>query len=126
MKNFAWTSLYNCLYLISSQYKDIAPLQSPVFDVFEDLDTRITVGLNDESLSFFVSEDWINKDVKGELLNFRFFLNKIEPKHWNEDDFDHLEDWRMAREWAIALMKKLKMTNKGWNSDGEVVIYSND
>lgn len=124
MKNFAWTSLYNCLYLISSLYKDIASLESPVFEIFEDLDTRITVGLNDQSLSFFVSQGWIDESLKGELSRFKDFVNRIESKYWNADDFDHLEDWRLAREWANSLMRKLKMEKNGWNSDGETIIYT--
>jgi hypothetical protein len=124
MKNFAWTSLYNCLYIISSENKDIASLESPVFEIFEDLDTRITVGLNDQSLSFFLSQGWINEGAKGELSRFRDFVNKIDSKHWNADDFDHLEDWTLARDWAVSLMHKLKMEKNGWNSDGETVIYT--
>ena len=126
MKNFAWTSLYNCLYLVSSRYKDIVSLQSPIFEVFEDLDTRIAVGLNDENLSFFVSEGWINESVKGELSQFRDFVNSIQSTYWNASDFDHLEDWKLARDWAAVLMTKLKMERRGWNSDGEVVIYSKE
>jgi|LakMenEpi03Aug12_release.lakeMendotaPanAssembly.Ray.scaffolds.fasta_scaffold884687_2 hypothetical protein len=126
MKGFAWTSLYNCLYLISSQYEDIASLESPVFEIFEDLDTRISVGLNDESLSFFEDQGWINDDMKGELSRFRDFVNKIDSKYWNADDFDYLEDWRLARDWATSLMRKLKMEKSGWDSDGTTVIYTKD
>lgn len=126
MKDFAWTSLYNCLYLISSQYEDIASLESPVFEIFEDLDTRITVGLNDESLSFFTGHGWINEDMKGELLRFRDFVNTIDSKYWNANDFDYLEDWGLARDWATSLMRKLKMEKSGWDPDGTAVIYTKD
>lgn len=126
MKDFAWTSLYNCLYVISSHYEDIASLESPVFEIFEDLDTRITVGLNDESLSFFTGQGWINEDMKGELLRFRDFVNKIDSRYWNANDFDCLEDWGFARDWATSLMRKLKMEKSGWDPDGTTVIYTKD
>ncbi|HTF18214.1 MAG TPA: hypothetical protein VK658_09095 [Chryseolinea sp.] len=126
MNNFLWTSLYNCLYLISSRYREIESLQSPVFEIFEDLDTRTGIGLSDESLSVFLSEGRISEVMKEELSRFKDFLNKIESKYWNAHDFDHLEDWRLARAWAATLMQKLKMEKNGWNSDGEVVIYTSD
>ncbi len=56
-----------------------------------------------------MSQGWINEGMKGELSQFRDFLNKIESKYWNANDFDHLEDWKLARDWATALMQKL-----GW------------
>jgi len=42
---------------------------------------------------------------------------------WNENDFDQLEDWKIARGWANNLMIKLNLKNKGWDSSGEVVTY---
>ena len=126
MKDFAWTSLYNCLYLISSEYEDIVSLKSPVFEIFEDLDTAIAVGLNDENISYFAGKGWITEEIKGELLQFRDFVDRIDPKYWNENDFDHLEDWKLARVWASSLMKKIKMERRGWNSDGSFILYTKD
>jgi len=125
MRNKAWIALYNCLYLVSSHYRDIVSLESPVFEIFEDLDTRVIVGLNDESLSFFLKEGWISEGMRKELSRFRDFVNNIDSKYWNEEDFDHLEDWNLAREWATTLMGKLGLKNRGWNSDGETIIYTN-
>ena len=122
MKKFPWTSLYNCLYLVSSHYGDIASLESPVFEVFEDLDTRITVGLNDQSLASFVSEGRFSEAIKNELSQFRDFINNIDSKYWNTVDFDHLEDWKLARDWATTLMGKLNMKRSGWDSSGEMLI----
>jgi hypothetical protein len=126
MSSFLWTSLYNCLHLISSRYEEIESLQSPVFEIFEDLDTRAGVGLSDESLSVFLNEGRIDKVMKGELLRFRDFLHGIESKYWNSNDFDHHQDWELARAWAVILMQKLRMKKKGWNSDGESVMYTTD
>ncbi len=124
MRNYAWISLYNCLYLISSRYKDIANLQSQVFDIFEDLDTRISIALNEQSLSFFVREGWIDEDIKRNLVKFKDFIDKIDSRHWNANDFDYHEDWEMARSWANNLMNKLNLKNRGWDSSDETIIYT--
>ncbi|HEY9046885.1 MAG TPA: hypothetical protein VIN08_13370 [Ohtaekwangia sp.] len=124
MINKAWIALYNCLFLVSSRYREIASLESPIFEIFEDLDTRLIVGLNDESLEIFLKEGWINDGMRRELSQFRDFVNNIDSKYWNAEDFDHLEDWNLAREWAITLMSKLGFKNKGWNSNGETIIYT--
>ena len=122
MKNYAWVSLYNCLYLISSNYKDIVQLESNVFEIFEDLDTRLSVGLNAQSLSAFVHEGWIDNEIEKTLSRFRDFVNEIDSQHWNANDFDHLEDWKIARGWANNLMIKLNLKNRGWDSSGETVM----
>ena len=120
----AWVSLYNCLYVTSSKYKDIAHLESRVFEIFEDLDSAILVGLEETTLSFFIEQEWITSELKTELASFRDHLNAIPSKNWNADDFDHLEDWKLVREWSVALMQKLKMDRRGWNSDGTAIIYT--
>lgn len=122
MKIKAWTDLYNCLYLTSSHYKDVAFLESPILQVLDELETRMMMGLNDQSLNLFINEGLIDESMKSELSRFRDFVMKIDGHYWNTEDFDHLEDWNLARDWAKSLMKKLKLEKKGWDSSGEVVI----
>jgi len=122
----AWTFLHNCLYLVSSGYSDITHLDSPVFEIFDELDSAIIGGLNERTLSFFISKCWINENEKRELEKFRDHVNKIDGRNWNPDDFDNLEDWKLARDWANALMSRLKMKKDGWNSEGKIVIYTKE
>jgi len=119
-----WVDLYNCLYIISSKYHEISLLQSPIFEIFEELDSKIIMGLSETSLTFFYSEGWIDDSIRKELAKFRDYVNSIPSMHWNADDFDYLEDWGLARDWAISLMKKMKMEKNGWNSNGEIIIYT--
>lgn len=124
MRNQAWTAVYNCLYLTSSRYNEVAFLESPVFEVLNELDTELIVGFNDQSLSHFVKAGLVDESMSNELSRFRDFVMKIDRQHWNTEDFDHLEDWNLARDWATSLMKKLRLEKKGWNADGEVIIYT--
>jgi hypothetical protein len=120
----SWVFLYNCLYVISSKYSEIAHLESPVFELFDELDSAIIGGLNERSLSFFMDQHWVDQTLKEELIRFRDYLNGISPEYWNAKDFDGSEDWRIARGWACLLMEKLNMRRNGWNSEGSVVIYT--
>jgi hypothetical protein len=124
MKDKRWIDLYNCLYLASSTYEEVSFLESPVFEVLDELETRMRMGMSEDSLTYFLSEGLIN-DVNGqELAKFRDFVFAIDSKHWNPTDFNYYQDWKLVKDWAIALLKKLGIEKNGWNSDGEVVIYT--
>ena len=123
-KKTVWTDLCNCFYVVSHPYSDIAYLESPVFEVFDDLDTSIIMGLREESLSFFVTEGWIDEAMKEELSRFRDHLERIENRYWNPEDFDRWEDWVSARNWAKALVSKLGLKNDGWDSTGTKFYYT--
>ncbi len=122
----AWGYLYNCMYLTSSWYGEIAYLESPIFEIFDELDSTIIGGLNERTLSFFQEKGWIGDTLRKELIRFKQHINSIDAQYWNPDDFDNLEDWKLARDWAKALMGKLKMKKGGWNSEGQVVIYTKE
>ena len=65
----------------------------------------------------------ISDEIAGELNRLNDFVMKIKGEYWNEDDFDHSEDWNLARRWADSLMQKLGMQKKGFDSHGEFITY---
>ncbi|MDN5204927.1 hypothetical protein QQ008_26290 [Fulvivirgaceae bacterium BMA10] len=121
-KGTVWIDLYNCLYLVSSKYNEVEYLESPIFEIFDELDSSIINGLSMESLKFFLENDWITEEQKKELNQFKQYLVGIDDKYWNKIDFDLQEDWLFLKKWSISLMDKLGMKKKGWDSDGEQVI----
>jgi 3-methyladenine DNA glycosylase Tag len=123
VKNHAWTYLYNCLYLTSSSYKELEPLESSILQVLDELETNATVGLNQKYLDSYQEEGLINLEIKDELSRFRDFIFNIDSKHWNPKDFDHAEDWQLARKWANSLMKKMNLKKRGFDDHG-IVIYT--
>lgn len=118
-----WIHLYNSLFVVSSTYREIAYLETPIFELFDELDTSISMGLSEQSLSFFRDEGWIDKQTASELGRFRDFLRRMPIETWNSSDFDSSEDWILARKWATDIMTKLKMNKRGWDSTGEVTIF---
>ena len=121
-----WGDLYNTLFVISSSFQDLQNLQNPYFDVLDELDSAIINGLNDTSLIFFLEQGWIEDDMYRELLAFRSEIEKLDNILWNHNDFDNHEDWIFLRNWSKALLKKFKIKKDGWNSDGEIVIFTED
>jgi hypothetical protein len=120
----AWVHLYNCLYLVSSEYDQISHLESQTFEIFDELDTTIIGGLNERALILFLDKEWIDTSTKKELENFREYLNGIDAQRWNPKDFNYYEDWTIAREWANTLLEKLNIKKNGWCSSGKVNIYT--
>ena len=98
---------------MSSSYKDVAHLESLVFEIFDEIDSTIIGGLNETTLSFFLAEGWIDENTRRELAQFRDHINKIDSQYWNPDDFDYLEDWKLARDSANVLTSKLKIKKEG-------------
>jgi hypothetical protein len=116
--------LYNCLYLVSLEYDQISHLESQTFEIFDELDTTITGGLNERALIFILDKEWIDTSTKNELENFREYLNGIDAQRWNLNDFNYYEDWTIAREWANTLIEKLNMKKNGWCPSGKIDIYT--
>lgn len=121
-----WVNLYNCLYILSSNFCEIEYLNSPIFEVFDELETALYMGLKEDSLNQFLSEKWIDLELKEELNNLRNFVDNIEPKLWNSDKFDSHEDWKLVKKWSSNLLSRLSMKKKGWNNTGEIIIYSEE
>lgn len=70
-----WINLYNTLFLISYCYDELKCLESPIFEVLDELETSLINGLRDEALDFYESKSWIDSSVKTELINFRNHVN---------------------------------------------------
>jgi hypothetical protein len=119
----SWIYLYNCLYIASSNYTEIKYLESPIFEVLDELETMIEASLRKDTLDFFEKNQWIDRKLREELEKFYDYVDNIAAKHWNIKDFDEHEDWNLTREWAKSLMKKLGMEKNGWDSTGEKTIY---
>ncbi|WP_422003552.1 hypothetical protein [Roseivirga pacifica] len=117
-----WINLYNALFVISSRYADLKHLESPVFEVLDELESSIVDGLRQESLNYYLDNKWIDDREKDELIKFRQHLDSINTEQWNKYDFDSSEDWNLARSWAKSLMVRLGIKNNGWNSTGEIIM----
>ena len=123
-KESVWIDLYNALYIMSSKYKDIQHLESPVFDVFEELDTAIMNGLKDSNLALYFEEEWITLTLYQEFKKFGEYINSISSELWNESDFDKHPDWELARKWAVSLLSKIGEKKRGWDSTGDTIVFS--
>lgn len=122
--NFSWIYLYNCLYLTSSRYDEVRHLESNIFEVMDELETALHVGMHEDRLDEHVKEGLINEERRIELGNFRNYVLAIEPHLWNPEEFDRSDDWDLARKWANTLLMKLNLKKRGWDSSGEYVIYT--
>ena len=105
--------LYNGLYAISSNYKDLEHLESPIFEVMDEIDSCIVTGFSAQALRNY-SDSGIEDD----------FIDKIDNEYWNPHDFDNYEDWTIARSWATSLLGKLGMTKKSWNTGSTKIVYT--
>lgn len=119
----SWIQLCNCLYFISCQYDSLRYLESPIFEPFEDLDSSIQVGLSNDSLQFYLTNEWIDIVLMNELKKFRDFTNSIDSNLWNPIEFDVNIDWGLARDWAISLKMRLGIDNEDW-IDPSIIIYT--
>ena len=115
--------LYNGLYAISSNYKDLEHLESPIFEVMDEIDSCIVTGFSDQALQNY-SDSGIEDGTVNELRRFRDFVGKIDNEYWNPDDFDSYEDWKIARSWATSLLGKLGMTKRSWNTGNTKIVYT--
>ncbi|WP_436516253.1 hypothetical protein [Ekhidna sp. To15] len=118
--------LYNGLYAISSYYEDLKHLESPVFEVFDEIDSCITVGFSDQSILYYLKNKIVDKALADELRKFKEHVEKIDAEYWNDYDFNKIEDWEIARKWAHSLLEKLGMERQGWDDSSTTNIYIND
>ena len=114
--------LYNGLFAISSQYKDLEHLESPIFEVMDEIDSCIVTGFSEQAFENYYRSG-IDLEIINELRSFGEFVDKIENQYWTPEHFDQYEDWEIARKWAYKLMKKLGMRRNGWYSSGTNIIY---
>ena len=121
-ENSVWVDLYNCLFILSSDSKELEKLASPIFEPFDELELAMINGLKDSSLNLFLEYDWIDKSTKDELVKFRDFVNKINAELWNFDDFASHEDWSFAKKWALYFLNMLGEERRGWDSTGESIV----
>lgn len=117
--------LYNGLFAISSYYKDLKYLESPIFEVMDEIDSCIITGFTKQALRNYLKSG-IDPKVVEEIGKFGEFVNKIENKYWNPDDFDNYDDWKLAREWASNLLNLLGWKKKSWDDSETTVIYTDD
>ncbi|MEL7005423.1 MAG: hypothetical protein AAFN93_22225 [Bacteroidota bacterium] len=122
-RNSVWVDLYNTLFLVSSNYGEIKHLESPIFEVLDELETVLYTAFRLDVLNQFQENGWIDEVIKTELVQFYNHVDKIENSRWNSIDFDNYEDWVIAKKWAKSLMNKLNMDRQGWDSTGSTVIY---
>ena len=111
------------MYLSSSNYSEVSSLNSPIFEVLDELETLLYTAFRIDVLNQFQENGWIDEIIKAELIQFHDYVDKIENRYWNPNDFDRHEDWVLARKWANSLMNKLNMKKQGWDSSGSTVIY---
>ena len=115
--------LYNALYAISSNYDELKGLESSIFEVMDEIDSCIATGFNQQALTNYLKSG-MGDELVNEIEEFGRYVSGIENEHWNSNDFDNYEDWRLARNWAKSLMKKLDMPNKGWDFGSSRTIYT--
>lgn len=115
--------LYNALYAISSSYKDLEYLESPIFNIMDEIDSCISAGFCEQALSNY-SKGGLHDELVSEIGEFGKCVSRIENEYWNPYDFDNYEGWRSARDWAKSLRKKLGMMNKGWYNSGSIVLWT--
>lgn len=126
MKKKGALFLYNGLYAISSYYKDLKHLESPIFEIFDEIDTCIEVAFNEQSFSYFLEKEIVDNSLVQELRKFKEHIGRIDAEYWNEYDFDKVEDWEIARKWASSLLDKLGMERQGWDDSRTTNIYIDD
>lgn len=114
--------LYNGLYAISSNYSELAHLESSIFEIMDEIDSCIQVGFNKSALENY-AQSGIAPDLVREIGKFGEFVNQIDNARWNNIDFDIEEDWQLARKWARSLLNKLGMKMNGWNKEGTQIIF---
>ena len=121
----AWVYLYNCLYMTSCSFAELAPLESPILQIFDELETQYVRAFHPQAISNRIAEGLVDPELSRELTSLYEFVFKIDIVYWNESDFDNFDDWKFARRWSSTLMQKLGMERKGLDTSGEFVTYVN-
>lgn len=121
-----WVDLYNGLYILSSSEEIIRQMETPIFEVLDELDTALEMGFSQQSLESFYDYGWINHSALKELQSFNRVIHKIDLKFWNLSDFLEEEDWLIIREWSKKIFHTLNMKDNGFDSTGIQIIYTDD
>jgi hypothetical protein len=121
-KSTGFVFLYNGLYAISSKYSELAHLESPIFEVMDEIESCIYTGFNQSALENY-KQSGVQSEVVHEIGKFGEFVLSINSENWNPHNFENDDDWQLARKWAESLLDKIGMERSGWNDGNTKIIY---